>query len=100
MLNPNARMIIIDASRYNFFPMIGLRSPLMPKIEWHKHQSPQTWMKLLEPIGFVKERVTWYQYHATRHLGPLVANRVVSFFLNSIFRLVVRYPGKLHHPLP
>lgn len=93
MMNPDARLIMVDASRHNFFPMIGLKNPLLPMIEWEKHQTPRTWVRLLAPLGFVKERVSWHTYHALRHFGPVFANRVVSFVLNSVFRLDLRYPG-------
>ena len=93
MMNPDARLIMVDASRCNFWPMIGLKNPIVPRIEWEKHQTPRTWVRLLVPLGFVKERVSWHTYHALRHFGPVFANRVVSFVLESVFRLVLRYPG-------
>jgi len=89
-----ARLIIADCSRHNFFGMLGLRSPLAGSIEWSKHQAPRTWARLLEPLGFVRERLDWYTFHPLRHLGCLAANAVVSFFLSSHFRLVMRYEGR------
>lgn len=96
MMSPGGLLVLADVSRWNFYPMIGLRNPIAPNIEWPKHQSPGTWARLLEPLGFRKHRLSWYRYHPLRWLGPLAANRVANFFLTSHFRLVMRYEGRPH----
>lgn len=94
MMVPNGKMIITDCSRRNFFRSLGLKSPLMPQIEWEKHQTPRTWTKLLEPLGFEKEHLSWYTFYPLRHLRGLLDNATAAFFLGAIFRLVLRYPGE------
>jgi len=94
MMVPGGHLILADASRYNFFGMIGLRAPLAPTVEWEKHQSPRTWLRLLEPLGFRKVALSWRRNYPLRYLGPLGANRVVNFFLSSHFRLVVTLAGE------
>jgi SAM-dependent methyltransferase len=93
LMTPGARLVIADCSRHNFFPMLGLKNPLARSIEWHKHQTPCTWDELLRPLGFARERLTWYSYYPLRHFGRMLANRAASFFINSHFRLVLRYEG-------
>jgi hypothetical protein len=96
MMNTGGRLILADSSRYNLFPLLGLKAPLAPNIEWHKHQSPGLWQRLLSPLGFVKESLRWYRCYPLRHLGCLAANRLVNFCLGSNFRLVMRYRGPPH----
>jgi 2-polyprenyl-3-methyl-5-hydroxy-6-metoxy-1,4-benzoquinol methylase len=96
MMSPGGLLVLADVSRHNLYPMIGLRNPIAPNIEWHKHQAPATWARLLEPLGFRKHMLSWYRYHPLRWLGPLAANRVANFFLTSHFRLVMRYEGRPH----
>ena len=38
---------------------LGLRNPFVPTIEWHKHQSPNTWIRLFEDFGFKKQSLSW-----------------------------------------
>lgn len=89
MMAPGATLIIADASRYNFWPMVRLPNPAIGCIEWHKHQSPRTWTNLLKPIGFAPQGVRWYRYYELRMLGPLAGNAIAAFFLTSHFRLVM-----------
>lgn len=56
---PNAVLIVADCSRYNLFPCLGLRNPLVRSIEWHKHQAPSTWVRLLRDVGFGSPVVRW-----------------------------------------
>jgi len=96
MMNTGGRLILADSSRYNLFPLLGLKAPLARNIEWHKHQSPGLWQRLLAPLGFVKESLRWYRFYPLRHLGCLAANRLVSCCLTSSFRLVMRHWGPPH----
>jgi SAM-dependent methyltransferase len=86
-----AHLVITDCTRRNLFPMLGLKHPLAPTIEWHKHQPPEMWRGLLEDVGFRDAHVGWSSFN---RLGPagwlLFANRVGAFFLTGHFRLHMR----------
>lgn len=88
-LRSNGKIIITDRSRYNLFAFLGVKNPLCPSIEWHKHQSPRFWANLLECSGFTKPRISWATPSILRALGKPLGNRAVSYFLCSHFRLVM-----------
>lgn len=84
-----ADLIIIDCSRYNLFNLLGIKNPLTPTIEWHKHQSPWFWAKMLGSVGFCKPQIRWRQYNKLGIIGKRVLSNVLishcltsSFFLN------------------
>lgn len=86
---PGGKVIIADCSRYNFWHLIGLRNPLVPTIEWHKHQSPEYWSSLLYGFGFVNPRVRWASPSIFGRIGRLfLGNRVASYLTTSHFCLV------------
>jgi len=93
MMSPGAKLIIADCTRYNFFRMIHMKHPITPQIEWEKHQAPRTWVDLLEPLGFVKEELSWTVAYPLRKFSLLLSNRIAAFFLFSHFRLVLKYQG-------
>lgn len=87
---PNAKLIITECSRYNFFASLGIRNPFAPEIEWHKHQSPEFWSNMLSDYGFVNPKTRWTSFNFLRKLGRLLfGNRFASYFLTSAFLLVM-----------
>jgi len=91
MLNENGTVIITDCSRYNFFNLLGLKSPLMPTIEWTKHQSPFAWKELLKNVGFKETKIQWSSPNSLGFLGKLIfANSISSYFTLSHFRIEAR----------
>lgn len=94
LANPGARIILTDCSRHNLFAAVGVRNPFMRDIEWHKHQSPKVWARLLEDVGFVRPRVTWSSFNTLRHWGRAVlGNWLMSYLLMSHFRLTMQKPA-------
>ena len=92
-LNPGGWLIATDCSSANFFSAIGVRSPFMPDIEWHKHQPPRVWDRLLQRCGFAPATVRWSAPNTLGWLGRLVfGNRVAAYFVLSHFRLAARKP--------
>ena len=88
-------LIVCDCTRYNLFATFGLRSPLCPSIEWHKHQSPTFWTGMLAEVGFNEPNVSWSSYSRFGRWGhALMGNAVAAFFLTSHFRLVMRRHGR------
>ena len=88
MLDHQGKVIITDCSRYNFFNLLGLKSPFMPSIEWDKHQSPYTWRRLLKSVGFENTKIHWSSPNSLGFWGKLIfANPISSFFTLSHFRI-------------
>jgi SAM-dependent methyltransferase len=86
--NNGAKIIICDCSRYNFYAMLKIINPFVRTIEWHKHQSPETWISLLKEVGFIKPKIKWTSFNTLRFVGRIfIGNRIMSYFLNSHFCL-------------
>lgn len=91
MMNREGFIILSDCSRYNFFPLLRLKNPFAPTIEWEKHQSPKKWAQLLEESGFVDPVIRWMSFNRLGNLGKtLSGNKVCSYFLNSFFSLKMK----------
>jgi len=88
----NAKLVIADCSRYNFWDFIGLVNPIASTIEWHKHQSPKYWSQMLYDFGFINPKIRWTSPKCFRELGRLfLGNRFVSYFTSSHFCLVMNH---------
>jgi len=88
---PGGSVIICDCGRRNFFADLGLKNPVMPDIEWNKHQQPETWGDLLEQTGFVTEGIRWNTFNTLGRIGPLLLGYFIpSYFTLSHFRLYVK----------
>ncbi|MGE5458505.1 MAG: class I SAM-dependent methyltransferase [Methanococcaceae archaeon] len=86
--NNYAKIIIGDCSNKNLFPLLGLKNPLHKSIEWHKHQSPIIWTKLLKECGFCNPVLSWTTFNRFGKVGKyLFGNKYLSFFLISHFVL-------------
>lgn len=91
---PGGTLIITDVSRYNFWPMIGLRNPFAPTIGWKGHQSPEHWAKLLSQVGFQSPMIRWKSLNRFGRLGSvLLGNKLGAFFVHSYFSLTMRKPS-------
>jgi SAM-dependent methyltransferase len=90
MGTPGAKLVASDASRNNLFARLPVKNPLQPTIEWEKHQTPETWARLLEDVGFRHPRVRWNSLNTLRRPGRvLLGNRVASWFLDGAFCLTM-----------
>lgn len=88
LARPGGRLVVTDCSRRNFFAALGLTNPLCPTIEWHKHQPPAVWARLLEESGFALPRIRWEPLYRFGRAGErLLGNRYAAYFLKSMFRL-------------
>ena len=93
LLEPGGWLILSDCTRHNLFPLLGLTNPLMPTIEWHKHQSPYVWRELGRSAGFAEARIQWSSLNRLGRLGRLLmGNAVVNHLTLSHFRLAMRRP--------
>lgn len=87
-LNPGGKLIITDCTRRNFFGDLGFKSPVVPSIEWHIHQSPDLWRNLIDQAGLRVDQTQWTTPNALGPLGRVVlGNPIASYFLLSQFRL-------------
>jgi SAM-dependent methyltransferase len=90
LLVPGGRLLVSDCSNRNFFALLGAKSPVCPFVEWHKHQPPRVWVRLLEESGFRSPRVRWEPLFVLGAAGrALTANAAAAYFLKSIFHLTV-----------
>jgi SAM-dependent methyltransferase len=88
---PGAAIVVKDAMPQNFFGALGLRNPMMPTLEWHKHQPPEVWVDLLSKVGFVRASIRWTTLNTLRRRGELLfGNRLCSYFTLSTFILTMR----------
>ncbi len=91
LMRPGGRFVILDCARHNLFGDLGLRSPIMPAIEWRKHQQPGVWVRLLEEAGFAEPVIRWTTLNSLGRPGrALLANPVAAYALTSHFRLEAR----------
>ena len=88
LTSPGGHVLATDCSRYNAFGSLGLTSPVARSIDWHKHQTPWLWARLLAQVGFTDPRIGWMALNALREPGRILLGNVVgAFFLASQFRL-------------
>jgi SAM-dependent methyltransferase len=91
LASPGADLMVSDVSRHNLFARLGIRNPIAPAIEWHKHQPPQLWVELLESVGFRDPHVRWKSFNSLRRPGRLMlGNRVAAYCSNSAFCLTMK----------
>ncbi|MDQ1284099.1 MAG: hypothetical protein QG620_447 [Patescibacteria group bacterium] len=81
-----ARIIIADCSSKNIFSMLKIKNPFAPSIEWHKHQPPNEWAKLLKKTGFRDFEVKWIVLNPLGGIANFfLGNKICSFIINSHF---------------
>lgn len=84
-------LIIADASRYSFWYRLGYPNPFAPTIEWHKHQPPRVWKRLLQQAGFQTISIRWKSPARFSRIGQvLFGNEWVNYFLWSHFYMTLR----------
>jgi SAM-dependent methyltransferase len=90
MSKKGTKLIIADCSRYNFFSLLKMKNPFARTIEWHKHQSPYFWSRLLKEFGYIDPQIKWTTPGRLQVAGRiLLGNPVASYFLKSHFVLTL-----------
>ena len=90
LANNDAKLVIVDSSRYNFFALCKIKNPFAPTIEWEKHQSPMYWSRLLSDAGFHNPKIRWISFNRLGLIGKfLFGNILASYFLDSYFCLTM-----------
>ena len=69
LLVPGGQFIISDCSNYNFFPMLRLKNPFVPTIEWEIHHPPTFWYEIMERSGFTDPKISWLSPNRTHNIG-------------------------------
>lgn len=86
-MKPAGKLIVADCSCKNFFNTLGMKCYFNPTIEWHKHQTPETWIALLKEIGFKNPEVEWTSPNRLGKAGKvLMGNCLVSYLTRSHFK--------------
>jgi SAM-dependent methyltransferase len=86
-------LIMTDCNRNNFFNVFGVKSPLMPTIEWYKHQSPYLWKEILKKAGYNNIEINWSTPNSLGKIGRiLLGYRLPAFFLLSHFKITAMKP--------
>jgi 2-polyprenyl-3-methyl-5-hydroxy-6-metoxy-1,4-benzoquinol methylase len=88
-LNPDGLVIVADCARSNFWNTLGLKSPFVPTIEWHKHQNPRRWIDIFSQSGYCLYDFRWSSLHP---IGKLASNFIVQYLTTSHF--VLRFQNK------
>jgi hypothetical protein len=93
LANEDAILMVSDCSPRNFFCSIGVKNPFVPNIEWHKHQTPEAWIKMLANVGFIEPKIWWSSFNRIGKLGHrLMGNRLMAYYLMSHFCFVMTKP--------
>lgn len=79
-------LVMSDCSSLNLFPLLGLRNPIDPAIEWHKHQPPEVWIDIAEEAGLKYQSLRWSSPARFGSLGvTLLGNPLGAFLFTSHF---------------
>jgi cyclopropane fatty-acyl-phospholipid synthase-like methyltransferase len=85
---PGAKLIVCDCSNKNFWAQAVGVNPIMPMIEWDKHQPPEVWAELLSQRGFQHVRTSWGSFNTLGAFGRIaLGNRWAAYLTCSLFRL-------------
>lgn len=91
LFKPGGVLIMSDCSTNNLFPKLGMKNPIDPAIEWHKHQPPSEWTKVAAPEGLILEEVRWSSPTRSGRLGQLlIGNAIGAWFCTSHFVATLR----------
>ena len=92
MLENNGTIVVTDCSKYNFWRLLGMKSPFAPTIEWEIHQSPYLIKKLFLKQGFEKFKIRWSPFKRFGFLGIIISNfgYIPSFFMQSHYNIIIR----------
>ena len=85
LLLPGGVLSASDLGRYNFWNAIHLTNPVAPTIEWHKHQQPIIWARLLAKAQFDSLKIKWCTACRLRKLSFLLARKWPAYFHTSAF---------------
>lgn len=90
LARPGAKLLVVDCAQRNIFADLHIKNPFAPTIEWHKHQSPKLWARLLAQAGFNNPIIRWNSFNTLRTCGRLfLGNGIAAYCLTSVFCLTM-----------
>lgn len=92
LLSKDGIIIITDCSRYNFWNLLGLKSPFAPSIEWNLHQSPLLIKDMFLSKGISSYHIRWSPFKRFGAIGRFLSllGFIPSYFMQSHFNLIIR----------
>jgi SAM-dependent methyltransferase len=91
LVNSGGLLLVSDCSSNNLYPKLGLKNPIDPSIEWHKHQPPAEWAKLAAQEGLMLQTVRWTSPTRFGKWGQMLfGNAVGAWFFTSHFLATFR----------
>ena len=78
-------LIVSDCARQNFFDRLGMQNPLCPTIEWHKHQQPGVWARLLAEVGFQDPKIHWEPVYRLGKAGEILTGNLEQLQRELLF---------------
>ena len=91
LLRPGGALVICDSSCRNLFADLHVPNPVDPGLEWHKHQTPRTWIEVLQESGFKPARLEYKTFNSLGRIGKaLLGNRLASYCFVSSFILELK----------
>lgn len=86
ILKKGGSLILLDCSSKNFFNDLNIKNPIAPSIEWHKHQRPEVWVKIMKETGFNNFKIKWSSLKQLRQIGRILfGNKLAAYFTYSHF---------------
>lgn len=94
-LKTRGQLSVFEMGKWNLFSWTsnrwGIPNPLLPSVEWYKHQQPRLWAKLLHKAGF--SEVTWKWFFPVPPFkgaklvldNPIFNNPLFTYFTTSKF---------------
>ncbi len=93
LIVPGGHLLLTDCTSDNLWPRLGLKNPVAPWIEWHKHQPPEIWRALGEQVGLRHCCMQWTSLTSLGAAGRvLLGNRLGAYLTIGAFRLHMRKP--------
>ncbi len=93
LIAPGGHLLLTDCTSDNLWPKLGIKNPVAPSIEWHKHQPPEVWRSLGENAGLRHCCLQWSSLTSLGAIGrALLGNRLGAYLTIGAFRLHMRKP--------
>lgn len=88
LMRDGGSLIITDAPTKTLYSDLGReRSPFNRRIDFKKHQQPETWAEVIAPAGFELHEIRWLPWAKYRQLMAPLSNRLAAYVLAFGFRL-------------
>ncbi|MGJ9421488.1 class I SAM-dependent methyltransferase [Aeromicrobium sp. CF3.5] len=91
LLRTGGHIIVADCAKRNMWGDLRIGNVFAPTIEWHIHQQPEVWDRLMTQAGFAPGRTRWDAPSKLRRPGQMVlGNKIGAYVTNSHFILTAQ----------